>query len=675
MITRLKTSTGGSLGPGSFRVWLTALLFSLASTAGSAEGWPVREAQGLDNPVLALNLGGGIGPTGSSPRFLDVMLHSQPWIAAQGGAWSSMNFGELRAGGYIDENGWVTAMPEGMDVIKVVWPGGLPAGRYILTYEGEGRFQAGGGIRLGRNEPGRLVVDFDGGNRNVWLNIVATDPMQTGNYLRNMTLVREDLVDLHQAGALFNPDWIALIADARQVRFMDWMLTNNATNLQTWEKRARPDGLRTGRGVPLEYMVRLANELGADPWFTMPPNASEDYIEGFARTVRDTLDPRLTVRVEYGNENWNAGFRHYHWLQRQAEAEWGAPVGPEYGVKLAVRNARIWDEVYGEDQDRVVHVLGVQTANTWLTGQLLTVPTWRQKEPDEWVEPASVFDELAITTYFGGITTRDPERRAAFLEILQTAPETAPAYLVEQLLDPDGHRALAWIVKRWNEQAEFARDYGLDLVAYEGGQHVHHAFQVRGMDQEEVQTLTRFMIGFVRSEDMARLYEIQIEIWKELGQGPYMHFNDVGAPSKWGSWGLYADLTDSTPRSAIVEALNATNDPWWDAEAGPHYQHGVTEFGSEAGDELVGTVEEDYLIGRAGDDVFTPGGGNDGIHGGPGDDVVMLSGSLSDYEMRAEGLGVRVIGPDGSNLLVAVERVADHSGTEAQLADLVQGDG
>ena len=32
---------------------------------------------------------------------------------------------------------------------------------------------------------------------------------------------------LYQAGEIFNPDWLSVVDDARQLRFMDWMNTNS----------------------------------------------------------------------------------------------------------------------------------------------------------------------------------------------------------------------------------------------------------------------------------------------------------------------------------------------------------------------------------------------------------------------------------------------------------------
>ena len=38
-------------------------------------------------------------------------------------------------------------------------------------------------------------------------------------------------------------------------------------------------------GVSLEYMVRLSNEVGAEPWFSLPVNATDNYIEQFLTFV------------------------------------------------------------------------------------------------------------------------------------------------------------------------------------------------------------------------------------------------------------------------------------------------------------------------------------------------------------------------------------------------------
>jgi hypothetical protein len=45
--------------------------------------------------------------------------------------------------------------------------------------------------------------------------------------------------------------------------------------------------------VPLEDMVRLANEAGVDPWFSVPYNADDNYIANMANLINQQLRPDL----------------------------------------------------------------------------------------------------------------------------------------------------------------------------------------------------------------------------------------------------------------------------------------------------------------------------------------------------------------------------------------------
>ncbi len=55
------------------------------------------------------------------------------------------------------------------------------------------------------------------------------------------------------------------------------------------EQRVTPSYYTQGShpGVSLEYMVRLSNEMGADPWFSIPINATDNYIQNFVQYVSD----------------------------------------------------------------------------------------------------------------------------------------------------------------------------------------------------------------------------------------------------------------------------------------------------------------------------------------------------------------------------------------------------
>ena len=536
-------------------------------------GTPARAD--LSDPTLSLGLS-GLSDWSTQMPFLDMMKVSRSWIGHEPGKWGGKTAEDLAAGGHLDAEGWPLRIPEGLGAIGTIWDWGgsgsdpaaaaSRAGIYILSYEGTGTVDLGGDVKVLRPRPGEILFQNLSG-QSMWLNISATDPQQTGDHVRNITVVRQEYKDLHAAGQIFNPAWLAVVQDARELRFMDWMAVNGATSA-TWEDRPRVEDITwVRRGVPVEVMVTLANQTGTEPWFTMPAGADEAYIRNFATYVRDNLDPGLEVHVEYSNETWNWAFVQTHWLADQAKTVWKTEDGAawlDYAGMLATGSALIWNEVFGDQAAvRIDHVMGTQTANAWIAERLLAAPLWQEMDPAGYVAPATVFDSLAITTYFGGSTMGDAGPRDEFLAVLKTPGIDATAWLTAKLMDPDYGQSIPHVMSWWADNRVVADRYGLDLIAYEGGQHVLHSFAVDGMTEADQALLTTFMVGFVRSQAMADLYLALWTAWTEVSDGPFMHFTDVSAPSKWGSWGLFSALGDRNPRADLLMQLNATSEPWF----------------------------------------------------------------------------------------------------------------
>ena len=111
---------------------------------------------------------------------------------------------------------------------------------------------------------------------------------------------------------------------------------------------------------------------------------------------------------------WNCGFSQTQWLAEQAQINWdetGGSTWLDYAAMLATKLALIWDDRFGAAAaHRVDNVLGTQTANAWIADHLLTAPLWQSKDPSGCVAPASVFDSLAVTTYFAASTMADATR-------------------------------------------------------------------------------------------------------------------------------------------------------------------------------------------------------------------------------------------------------------------------
>lgn len=666
-MARLQTGT-------TFRACALWLLLGLVPVQGIAD--ELRAPVGLDNPTLAFNLDRALDYN-TGFQFLDQMKMTTPWIAHLPGQWGGVSWGELKRGGHLDADGWLTSIPDEVEKVGVLWRWGeVPdskdqkVGRYILDYEGTGTLKFRGDARVISERRGQIVFENRKGGH-FFLNIHETDPAETGDYIRNITIVREDRYDLFEAGAVFNPDWLRLIEDARQIRVMNWTRTMKP-GIEDWEQMPSATAPPSPYGTALADIVTLANQIGTEPWFTMPHTASDDYIRGFATYVRDNLDSALKVRVEYSNEAWNWAFPVTHWLHDQALEEWGEEGGQsDYYVKRSVEVMRIWEDVFGaEAETRLVRVLAGQAVNTWLTGQFLAAPMWREHEPDQWVSPSEAFDEFSITNYFGGKETAQDKLRKPFLAAIKDPEVNAARYLREKMQDPGHPASVAFMRKRWAEQKALAARAGLKLSAYEGGSHLHHLFAT-GVSEADNAALTEFFKEFAVSEEMAAIYGDAWEAWKAAGDGPFMQLTDIGTVGKWGAFGLRKYLDDNNPSAVLLDRLNAETSPWWEGvTGGPHFQQGITETGSDKAETLIGTPQEDFLIGKAGDDTFRGGPEDDGLHGGPGTDRALFSGRAGDYTIRPEGKGYRVDGPDGSDFLIWIEEIAfDETGTFV-LADM-----
>ena len=625
-----------------WQVHTGAAVAAPAAAIGTGDG-------GIADPSLAMGLG-GIADWSTQLPFIDMFKTARPWVGHTADTWGAWDTERLQAEGYLDAQGWLTAIPPELEAVEALMMTDLPpqatttTGRYRVTWDGQGQVSVGGAARDAEVTPGAIRLSFRPGEGPLTVRITATDPADP---VRNIAVVPERFVPLHEAGALFNPDWLAVVADLRVMRFMDWMATNNSAQV-TWADRPTPDDYTYfWRGVPVEVMVRLANEVGADPWFTLPHLADDAYVTAFSAYVRDHLDPRLRVHAEWSNEVWNWQFGQSQWAIAQARDRWNAEgdAWMQFAGLRAAQVADLWAAVFGDQAaDRLVRVLGLHSGWQGLEQAALQAPL---AQAEGAAPPVESFDALTVTGYFGhGIGSEEfaPTLRAWM------ADGTATRNLTDLLRDDDipgiERNVFAYF-------AGVAGTNGLDLLMYEGGTHIVGL----GPMVDDAQ-ITAFLIAYNYSPEMAGLYQQLLDAWARHGDGPFNAFVDLGMPSKWGSWGALRWLGDLNPRAATLIAANAAPPAWDEPRAPGTFAQGVIRSGTDGPDRLEGTPEEDVLLGLSGDDVLVAGAG-DRLHGGPGRDLALLPGPPSQWTVTAEGPRWRLDGPGGAIWLTGIEVLAD----------------
>jgi hypothetical protein len=254
--------------------------------------------------------------------------------------------------------------------------------------------------------------------------------------------------------------------------------------------------------------------------------------------VRDRLNRRLKVHVEYSNELWNWSFPQTTYAQEQGQLhELGTPEEVEsnsgvlrlrWTAHRTIEILQIWRDVFGNKSDRIVGVIGSQAVSPWTSEQILT-----------WENAAEHVDALVIAPYFYLPVTEEAALEMTNDEIVQALADTAIPASIEHA----------------RRQRAVADRFGLKLLAYEAGQHlVSRRYPELNDRYHELN----------RDSRMGDLYQQYLR-----GMDDHLHammiFNSCAEYNPFGAWGIkeYADLTTSeAPKYlAVIDYIHSITAP------------------------------------------------------------------------------------------------------------------
>jgi hypothetical protein len=479
--------------------------------------------------------------------FLDVFKTSRPWVSR------SQSTGEDTRPIDVDSHGWVRSLQgDQIATTRLFWdlsgaPGRYPAGRYVVTYEGEGTLEYGGSAVVTESRPGHQLIDVDlarGGG--IEINIVGVNP---ANYLRNI-VVR--MPSSAPDSELFNPTFVDRIRPYRVLRFKDWMATDGEwspccpSTQHFWSGRPKVDDARWSQwnGVPIEVMAALANRTGADAWFNMPHQADDEYVRQFAENALRLLGPSSRVYVEYSNEVWNDQFAQAGYARTQGLAL-GLSTDPfqaqmRYQALRSRQIFDIWESVF--PQDRLVRVLSSFHIFPTVTQELLSYGDTRAHA-----------DVLAIAPYFG-VTGDDLP--------------VAVGMSVDALIGHLERVALPQSSAYTRQHVDIARSYGLPVIAYEAGLDL----QARATSFQDDPAMNALFNAANRDPRVGPLYTRYLQDWNAVTGGQVLvHFLDCEAFSVFGRYGSLEYLDQPRSQAPKFDSLMS----WIEAGAVP--QHAAAE--------------------------------------------------------------------------------------------------
>ena len=387
--------------------------------------------------------------------------------------------------------------------------------------------------------PSKIVVKVNA-NKPFHIEIVKTNPL---DYIRNIRVIMPGF-ESDYATNPWHPQFIKRWSGIACIRLMDFMMTNNSTQI-IWDDRPKlSDASFAKNGVPLELMLDLANRLEADPWFCMPHLADDAYIKQFAQMVKANLKPNLRAWVEYSNEVWNNVFKQTQYANQKGQElsfmGQSSSATAHYYAHRSMQIFDIWQAVYGGNTG-YVRVLASQAANTDLAETILSFKN-----------SAKHADVLAIAPYVSVNIT--PRNKGAL------AISEVTAWNSDKLFEHIFAVALPKSQQSIQQNKKLADQYGLKLVAYESGQHL-----VGALGAENNDAITKLFTEANADPRMGEVYSQNLNAWAQAGGDLICSYYSVGKWSKWGSWGLlqYYDDAPTAKFKAVLDWAKSRGQKMW----------------------------------------------------------------------------------------------------------------
>lgn len=473
---------------------------------------------------MTMKLGINLAPLSNHQRaYLNLVKTGMGWQTYHAGSDTGEEVALYQ--NYLDANGYPTTVAPGgartftevgIPLLFNTDPFFYPAGNYVFLYDGTGTFAftsdfAGTPVS---STPGRIVINVvpTGSGTIIKCTSTGTAPSNAQNWrlvyspdsTGSVIGVREALLN---NGEIFAPEFIDKMKSFDTIRFMDWMGT--IQNFQKdWTDRplvawpfygdSRTNATINGNfanpffggmydGTPAEVMIALCNKIGANPWFNMPPLATDAYVTAFATLAHSLLNPSLKAYVEYANELWNERLGPASGtMTKRVESQVSDLCLVAYPYRVGagfsdfqlntlyhslrcIQVGKLWQTAWGADAGRVVRIFGGWAGNSGYNSDWLP---WTDPGPNGdglnkyyTGTVAANVDKLSVAPYFAYGFPNTWNETAVFTEFLQGGLDDLSIFT---LGDPLGmvHQAISFVTT-CKAQAVAA---GIGLVCYEGGQ-------------------------------------------------------------------------------------------------------------------------------------------------------------------------------------------------------------
>lgn len=529
--------------------------------------------------------------------FTDAFQSSRTWVSESENLTTGAVTQDATIAVSVDAHGWPLQLQQWTNAqgqpmqqeLATDMFGGLnghyAAGVYTAWWDGTGTVRWSGDvtvIQTGLTEDGHHFAKLNAmpGNAGIQMTIASmssTDPLHNVHVWMPDYNGQSFVGQVWQPGATFSPFhplFLQRLAPFHTLRFMQWQETDSS-QIQHWSDRRHVADARQGtyatdfqNGAAPEYEIELANELNSDIWVNMPHMADDGYVQNFATLVRDTLKPGLKVYVEWSNEVWNSspGYNASPWVTQQMQKPENAGLTfYQVWAKYTKNDFDIWSSVFAGQTNRMVRVVAGQSANSWITSQVLQ-------------NMGGAFDAIAIAPYM----SMRPNQLAGFSASTtanQVIDSLTNVSLPNCLLGVNSHKALS-------DQYSAALGRHISLLTYEGG------VELMGRNQPYQQA---FLDAGV-SPSMYDLYHTYLNELSAHGVELFLNYNFTsrGGSSPYGDFGaLHAQdqaIADAPKYYALVDFIGVpTPGPTPTPTTGPYvpppppHGSGIIAVGTDAG--------------------------------------------------------------------------------------------